>query len=171
LIIDEYNYPEMNLNYVKCRWFNTKFQTLPVLLTVLLLSSCIGEPGKKKSASPAELKYYGGKGVGPVTAIQLHALDSNVATAGKVIFQSKCVSCHYADERRLIGPGLGGVTVRRTPEWIMNQILNPLEMTQKDSLAKELLAVYLAQMTPMNLSEREAREVLEYLRSNDAQLK
>ena len=30
----------------------------------------------------------------------------------------------------------------RTPEWIMNMILNPTEMVEKDPLAKELLVEF-----------------------------
>jgi hypothetical protein len=40
-------------------------------------------------------------------------------------------------------------------------------MTQKDSLAKELLSIYLAQMTPMNLTGKDARAVLEYFRNSE----
>ena len=46
----------------------------------------------------------------------------------------------------------------------MNMMLNPMEMTQKDSLAKELLAIYYSQMLDNNLTEEEARSVLEFLR-------
>ncbi|MFN4308003.1 hypothetical protein [Sulfurihydrogenibium azorense] len=53
----------------------------------------------------------------------------------------------------------------------MNMILNPIEMTQKDPAAKALYETYLTQMTPQNLSEQEARAVLEYLRSIDQQSK
>jgi hypothetical protein len=49
----------------------------------------------------------------------------------------------------------------------MNQILNPLEMTQKDPTSKKLLATYTAQMTDQGLSKDEARNVLEYFRKSD----
>ena len=83
------------------------------------------------------------------------------------LFQSKCVTCHKISEERGIGPGLKGITQRRRPEWIMNQILNPLEMTQKDSMSKELFSIYKSQMTDMDLTEGDARNVLEYFRDND----
>jgi hypothetical protein len=46
-------------------------------------------------------------------------------------------------------------------------MLNPLEMTKSDSLAKELLAIYSVQMVPMSLSNEDARAVLEYFRKRD----
>ena len=62
---------------------------------------------------------------------------------------------------------LGGVTERRKPEWIMNMIINPEEMTKKDPTGQELLAEHLTQMTNQNLNEEDARKLLEYFRQND----
>jgi hypothetical protein len=67
----------------------------------------------------------------------------------------------------VVGPPLAGVTERRSPEWIMNMILNPVEMTQKDPAAMELYATYLVQMTFQNVSQDETREILEYFRQMD----
>ena len=60
-------------------------------------------------------------------------IDENMATEGMLLFNSKCTSCHSISFEKRIGPGMKGVISRRTPEWIMNMILNPLEMTKKDS--------------------------------------
>ena len=49
----------------------------------------------------------------------------------------------------------------------MNQILNPLEMTQKDQASKELFAQYLIQMTFQDVSHDDARALLEYFRAVD----
>ena len=49
----------------------------------------------------------------------------------------------------------------------MNMILNPTEMTQKDPTAKELLATHLTQMTNQNVTQEDARKLLEYLRKID----
>ena len=66
-----------------------------------------------------------------------------------------------------MGPPLKDVTKRRRPEWIMNQILNPLEMTQKDKVSKELFAQYMVQMTFQDVSHEDARALLEYMRAVD----
>jgi len=47
----------------------------------------------------------------------------------------------------------------------MNMILNPDEMVQKDPIAKALLAEYLSPMANQNLTEEQARAVLEYFRT------
>lgn len=43
-------------------------------------------------------------------------------------------------------------------------ILNPSEMIQKDPIAKELLAKYPTPMPFQNVSEEDARAILEYLK-------
>lgn len=49
----------------------------------------------------------------------------------------------------------------------MNMILNPSEMVQKDPIAKGHLAEYPTQMPFQNVSQEDARAILEYLRSVD----
>jgi cytochrome c len=44
-------------------------------------------------------------------------------------------------------------------------ILNPEEMVSENQIAKELLAEYLAPMANQNLTEKEARLILEYFRT------
>lgn len=107
------------------------------------------------------------KGIGPVSKVEIGALDENFASNGKAIFDSKCTACHKMDVK-VVGPPLAGITKRRKPEWIMNMILNPTEMLQKDPVARELLATYIAQMANQNLTQDEARAVLEYFRSHDS---
>lgn len=85
---------------------------------------------------------------------------------GKKVFELKCTACHKLEER-YVGPALKGITKRRKPEWIMNMILNPIEMTQKDPIAKQLLSEYLTQMTYQDIKENEARAILEYFRYID----
>ncbi len=105
-------------------------------------------------------------GVGPVKEVSLTAVDKNLVTKGETIFTAKCSACHKINER-LVGPPLKDVTKRRKPEWIMNMILNPQQMTQENPTAKELFATYLIQMTFQDVSQDDARAILEYFRAND----
>ncbi len=106
-------------------------------------------------------------GIGPVKEIKLDAaINADLTAKGKQIFDVKCVACHKIDEK-LVGPSLKDVTKRRKPEWIMNMILNPEQMTKENMVAKNLFAQYLVQMTFQNVTQDEARAVLEYFRSND----
>lgn len=106
------------------------------------------------------------KGIGPITDITIpETIDQSMADRGQEIFKNMCTACHKTD-KKFIGPALAGVTERRTPEWIMNMILNPEGMVQKDPLAKELLMEHNGSpMANQNLTEEEARAVLEYFRT------
>jgi mono/diheme cytochrome c family protein len=108
------------------------------------------------------------KGVGPVSNVDVGTnVDKALADQGKGIFETKCAACHKLNER-YVGPPLGGVTKRRKPEWIMNMILNPQEMTQKNDTAQALLGAYMTQMPNQNLTQEEARAMLEYFRQADS---
>lgn len=107
------------------------------------------------------------KGVGPIKQVKLGPIDPTLAKQGAENFEQKCSACHKFDER-YVGPPLKGVTQRRTPEWIMNMILNPQGMTAENDAAKQLLGEYMTQMTFQNVKEPEARAILEYFRQHDA---
>jgi mono/diheme cytochrome c family protein len=110
-----------------------------------------------------------GQGIGKFKEITLAALDEKIAAQGKTVFESKCSACHNPTDVKKVGPGLLGVTDRRKPAWILNMITNPQEMTQKDPTAKDLLAQHLTQMTFQDVSDDQAKQLLEYLRMNDKQ--
>lgn len=111
------------------------------------------------------------KGVGQFKDVQISAaIDQQLADKGKEIFQTKCTACHMATDQKLIGPGLKGITKIRTPEWIMNMITNPTQMTQEDPVAHALFEEFNhTQMTDQGVDKDDARALLEFLRQNDAQ--
>lgn len=148
-----------------------------LLCTVLLLAGCSGnnseqaqetETPSATEAPEAEVSAENSKGVGPIQSLDLQPLDTAMAAEGQELFESLCTACHRIEQRH-VGPPLAGITERRTPEWIMNMILNPTEMVQQDPIAKELLAEYLAPMADQNLTEDQARKILEYFRQVDEQ--
>ena len=106
------------------------------------------------------------KGIGPITSLELPAeIDQAMAANGAEIYKKMCTACHRPD-KKFIGPPPNGILARRTPEWILNMILNPVEMVQKDPLAKDLLMEFNGSpMANQNLSQDEARAVLEYFRT------
>ena len=92
---------------------------------------------------------------------------ARAANSGEKLFNQLCTSCHIISED-YIGPAMSGILDRRSPEWIMNMILNPLQMLEEDPIAIELLEKYnFEYMYNQNLLEEEAREILEYFRLLD----
>lgn len=109
-------------------------------------------------------------GVGPVKTIQFEKeIDQKMVKKGKSLFKRVCVQCHKIDKKDK-GIQLLAITKRRKPEWIMNMILNPIEMAKKDPTAKILLEKLTIQMPNQKFSEAEARSILEFFRDNDKNL-
>lgn len=59
-------------------------------------------------------------------------------------------------------------TKRRTPEWIMNMMLDPATMLEKDPDAKALSKDFSSPMVSLGLQREEARAILEYLRERNS---
>lgn len=108
------------------------------------------------------------KGIGKFQNVELaHPLDKKMIEKGSATFDVKCNSCHKLTDEKLVGPGWKGVTDRRKPEWIMNFATNTDEMLDKDANAKAMIEVCMVRMPNQNLSEVEARQILEFMRKND----
>lgn len=108
------------------------------------------------------------KGVGKFSNVEVGAtLDTKMADMGNKVFDMKCSSCHKLTEERLVGPGWKGVTSRRKPEWIMNFVTNVDEMLNKDAAAQAQLEICLVRMPNQNLTDDDARHILEFMRKND----
>lgn len=154
-----------------------------LLLVTLALYGCGGGEGKKEKeqikigvrenrGDTGEGKEGGAlvdlsnKGIGPVENVELGAaVDESMALAGKELFNKNCTACHSPD-KKLIGPAPKGLLDRRSPEWIMNMILNPQGMIKEDPIAKQLLIQSNGiPMIDQNITEMQARKILEYFRT------
>ncbi len=96
-------------------------------------------------------------------------LDQAMVTAGEAIYDTKCSACHKLTDERLVGPGWKDVTKRRQPVWIMNMITNVDMMLEKDPEAQKLLEQCLVRMPNQNVTQEDARALLEYMRKNDGE--
>ena len=155
----------------------------------LLLLGCGGKEEKKKEgfsverektatekpaattpvadATPASARIdLSNKGVGPITSLTLPAeIDEAMAKKGEEIYNQMCLACHRVG-KKFIGPAPNNILERRSPEWVMNMILNPEEMVKQDPLAKDLLQEFNgAPMANQGLTEEQARSVLEFFRT------
>jgi len=151
-------------------------KTLLIILTLALVTYSCGGGGKSQAElikeqsqmAPADpmAAWETNHGIGPVKAFTLPAeIDQELALKGKEVYEAMCTACHKPD-KKFIGPAPKDILTKRTPAWVMNMILNPDEMTQKDPIAKQLLIE--ANGSPManqNLTEEQARAVLEYFRT------
>lgn len=147
------------------------------LLSLLLLISILamGCSGGSGDATPdrssngngqAELTEWELKhGFGPIKEpVELTPeLDPDLLAKGTQIFNTKCTACHERHQR-FVGPPYGDVLDRRTPEFVMNFILNPGENARRHPIGQEMLAEFLTVMPFQNVSPEDARAILEYFR-------
>ena len=141
---------------------------------LLVVAACSSESQSGGAPAPAaqSSQDQGGlsafeleHGIGPVTeVVVLGPVDEGLAATGHEVFEAKCTACHKLGEK-YVGPALGEVTTRRSPAYVMNMILNPMEMVERHPVAKQLLAEHMTFMANQGLTVEEARAVLEYLRT------
>lgn len=94
-------------------------------------------------------------------------VDEAKARLGEALFKDKgCSACH-AFGKRVTGPDLAGVSMRRTQAWMESQILHPDLMVKQDPIARGLFAQFALQMPNQGLTPDEARAVIEYFKHQD----
>jgi cytochrome c len=142
-------------------------------LAVFILAGCGGASEESDESTEApqsmlaeEVDPMDNKGVGPIKSVTIAAeIDVEMAEAGKVVYMQMCTACHKPD-KNFIGPAPKGILERRSPEWVMNMILDPELMIKEDPIARALLIEFNgAPMANQNLTEEQARQVLEYFRT------
>lgn len=147
--------------------------SINVLISILLLISlqaCGGESPERtetgaNSDAPGLTEFQLEHGIGPVTEhIEINDdLDPELIEQGRNIYEMKCEMCHNM-EGRMVGPPLGEITDKRSPEFLMNMILNPGEMARAHPVGQELLREYMTVMPFQNVQRDEARAIVEFLR-------
>ena len=137
-----------------------KFFSFLVLIVAITLF--IGTSIQKAEAAAPQDKSHG---IGPVKKVELGPLNKKWIDEGKGLYNMTCVACHDIDQKKL-GPALKNVTKERSPEFIMNLLLNTIQMQKDDPTVKALLKEYNnLPMPDPGLNQAKARSVLEYLRS------
>lgn len=153
----------LSLAFVSCGGEEKKEEKEKVQLKKQTTTKKVEPAANTKASETIDLTN---KGVGPIKSLALPAeIDQAMATRGKDVYDRMCTACHRAD-KKFIGPAPTGLLKRRSPEWIMNMILDPEGMVKNDPLAKALLIEFNGSpMANQNLTEDEARAVLEYFRT------
>lgn len=145
---------------------------LPLMTAVILLLAGCGGGGDQADnggangqaaedgLSAEQLEH----GIGPIKAFDPGPIDAELAAEGERIFNTNCSACHKMDSR-YVGPALADVTERRSPAFVMNMILNPDVMIKEHPEGKKMFAEYMTPMANQNMTEEQARAILEYLRT------
>jgi len=117
--------------------------------------------------APANDTAVKDKGIGKFKDLKLSpTLDQSMVSGGNALYESKCIACHKLTDEKLVGPGWTGIMDRRTPEWIMNFITNTNVMLDSDLVAQQLMVICTTRMPNQNLTDDQARSILEFMRKN-----
>ncbi len=149
--------------------------TLIVATLMLAFMACTSkkeaDDAAKKSPTPTDLNANKDETHGTeVKSIELTTpLNKEWVATGKGIYDLKCLACHKLSDEKLVGPGWAGVTKRREPVWVMNMITNVDMMLEKDPEAQKLLEQCLVRMPNQNITQEDARKIIEFMRSNDGE--
>ncbi|MBL0912196.1 MAG: c-type cytochrome [Bacteroidia bacterium] len=94
-------------------------------------------------------------------------VGGSFAQDGEALFKSNCARCHYASDKKLVGPGLAGVRSRWSSEdnlhaWIVN---STDYLKTGDSYATDLFEKFNKSVMPgfPNLKKEEVTAILDYI--------
>jgi len=124
-------------------------------------STSASAPAAGSTSMPAVSPYDSGPRAGETPR------NEELAEQGEKLFSTKgCTACH-AFGKRVTGPDLAGVSMRRTAVWMENQILHPEKMVKEDPISHALFAQYALQMPNQGVKPEEAKAIIEYFKHHD----
>ncbi len=108
------------------------------------------------------------KGVEPgsTEGAEVGSADPAVIDAGAALFKNNCVVCHSAGSDVIVGPGLAGITKKRSESWLISWIKNSQALIQSgDADAIAIYNEYNKQAMPSfaSLSDDEVKSILAYV--------
>lgn len=96
--------------------------------------------------------------------------ENIVIENGRILFQSKCSSCHNID-KEATGPALAYITERRCMSWLKAVTRNPIEMMAKDECLHHQKKMYGSVMTSFpELSDSSIEAIYAYITKKSEEL-
>lgn len=96
--------------------------------------------------------------------------DAAAIAEGEKIFKANCAACHNVGSKKLIGPGLEGITQKRDREWLYKWIQNSQELIKAGD--KDAIAIYeeynKIPMPPQPLTKEQIDKLLAYIENPSA---
>lgn len=122
-------------------------------ISVLAAAVRAMDPRQRDAARPAEKASAG------------TFADDPVNLPGQALFLKTCGGCHTVGRGNKVGPDLGGVTTRRSREWLASYIMEPEKVrARQDPAALSLATKYPAVRMPnLGLSEFDTSDVIAYI--------
>ncbi|TPE42574.1 c-type cytochrome [Pontibacter mangrovi] len=133
------------------------------LLSLVVSFGALAQEGASEQADVAT------KGVDPGATAGAEAStgDPAVISAGESLFKNNCAVCHSAGSDVIVGPGLQGVTERRSEAWLLKWVKNSQALIQSgDADAVAIYNEFNKQAMPsFAFSDDEIKSILAYISS------
>jgi len=158
-VIPVHSFDKM-INAIENELFEGVFQGVPVLQYDAVIAGEVKNPG----LGPLHTEFDG-KGYAYTSAFISSEIVKWEIGTWKVVDR---IPTYYSIGHLMIpggDPELGTVLDRRSPAYVMNMILNPEQMLAEHPDAKAMLAEYMTPMANQNLTEEEARAIVEFFRT------
>jgi cytochrome c551/c552 len=85
---------------------------------------------------------------------------------GEKLFKQNCAACHTVTDKKMVGPGLKGVTEKRSEEWLLKWTKNSGELIASgDADAKAIFDEFKIPMPPFAISDEEIKAIYAYVKS------
>lgn len=153
--------------YRNCLLMKVIIQISAFIIIIMGLAACGG--ASTSNGTHSKGPYNPETGIGKFTTVSVDSiLNTGMVEKGRTIYNQRCVACHKLDDTKIVGPGWKGLTRRHSPAWIMNYLTNTDEMIDTDPELKQLIAGGSPRMPDQDLTDDEARAILEFMRQNDA---
>ena len=134
------------------------------ILCIVLFSNLVTSGNCLNSQGPPQ-NIINDNGIGPFTKVNLAPIDPVKVKKGLAIFTAKCNLCHELDVNK-VGPPIRNAVKTYKPEFILNMIVNPLEMQKSNVTVQGLLKKYNnVPMPDQKIAQEDALAILDYLRS------
>lgn len=95
------------------------------------------------------------------------AAGAQDAGRGEALFMKLCKSCHRMTDSVMVGPGLAGVTERRSDEWLRRWLEDPSAMRAADPDAQALAKPFRSHMRKIRdmESSQNREDIIAYLKN------
>jgi len=106
-----------------------------------------------------------------LSALFAQTADAQDARRGEDLFKRKCKGCHRLTDGVKMGPGLAGVTTRRSDEWLHRWLEHPGAMIEAgDPDAVRMKQKYKKTMRRIKAmaDEKNRNDIIAFLKENDA---
>lgn len=102
--------------------------------------------------------------------LSVSMFNSFAQESGQTLFKQNCGACHTVTKRTTVGPGLEGISEKRSKEWLLKWIKDSQSLVKSgDADAIKIFEEYGKNvMPPISLNEAQISSILDFIKNPDS---